>query len=261
MKSSYLKAVLGVLLIAVASVLLYIFRNQTTIPLVYFMGLVMLAIGAGILANFISGKASYDSKPVYATNGFYVAGFIVVTGIGFYMNNRSFNYTIIVRDRDKQNVNLHEAKLQVFTDDIPSEWQIDNFGSVTIKGLSADKKNTWIKVQLLNAPDWVFQNNTKADSVYLDKNSATLIIQPDNERCCLKGQVRFAGNDHPPLSSVIVKARDWNTVCDEFGNYSINVPAKFRLQSSFRIEAFTKNYKGSLDGNTATINDIQLSEK
>jgi hypothetical protein len=224
--------------------------------------LVLSALLVGIVSSFISGKIFYDDGMIRASQGFAMFVITLFFASNFYRNNKlsSFNYTIYLEDKVGDSP-LKNSKINFRYGTANNPYEIDSKGGMSIPSIPAQYKDGEAYIQLSSDGDWQFDNGTKKDTLKLSGEKTTLIIEPENSRCCLKGKVWFSDKKAHLLEGIIIQVEESSTKTDLDGHYVLPLPEKLRLEQRLRIEAFSKKYRGSIYGNTALNNDIRLELK
>ncbi|PWK28491.1 hypothetical protein LV89_00695 [Arcicella aurantiaca] len=241
--------------------LTYFLRENISNSLQYFITIAILSLSSGILATTISGKIIYNDGKIYATHG--LAAFMVIfsSGLWFWFYNKndssSFNYSIFLENKDGDSP-LKNSKINFRYGTANNPYDIDSKGGISIPSIAAKYKDGEAYIQLPSDGDWQFDNGTKKDTIKLREEKATLIIEPESSRCCLKGKIWFADRRNHILEGITIEAGESNVKTDVNGKFILLLPEKLRLENNIKIEAFIGKYKGSIYGNTASINDIRL---
>lgn len=244
-KSTQIRAILGVLLIVFSLVNLFVFRQQTQNLLVYSTLVVVLALGAGLLASFLTGLFRYsrtsdtgrNREKFEATGGFLAFAGVLALGYNFYQNaNQTFDFVIYLRDSQGATVSQNQGKLRILLNNRPQDEPIDQYGKVNLAGIDAQLKDASVRAELVDSPAWSFTNGTRGDTVLLTGKDATLYLTPNEDLCCIRGVVMYDGG------SVIDKATVWvynllPTQSDSLGRFTIRLPKQRQKEESIQVFA------------------------
>lgn len=221
--------------------------------------LVLSASLVGIISSFISGKIFYDDGMIRASQGFAMFVLTLFFASNFYRNNKltSFNYTIYLEDKVGDSP-LKNSKINFRYGTANNLYDIDSKGGMSIPSIPAQYKDAEAYIQLPSDGDWQFDNGTKKDTLKLSGEKTILFIEPENSRCCLKGRIWFPDKKTHLLGGITIQVEDLSVKTDINGKFSLLLPEELRLKNNIKIEASIGKYKGSIYGNTASINDIRL---
>lgn len=252
-KPTQIRALLGLLLIVFSLVGLFVFRQQAQNPLVYFTLIVVLALGAGLLASFLTGLFKYsrtsdtdgNRERFEATGGFLAFAGVLALGIYFYENaNQTFDFVIYLRNPQGETVSQNQGKLRLLLNNRPQDEPIDQYGKVNLAGIDAQLKDASVRAELVDSPAWSFTNGTKADTVSLTGKDATLYLTPSEDLCCIRGVVMYDGGAAIPKATVWINTLP-PTQSDSLGRFTIQLPPKQQKEESVRVFARKDRYSVS----------------
>ena len=236
---------MGVLLIVFSLVGLFVFRQQAQNPLVYFTLVVVLALGAGLLASFLTGLFRYsrtsgtdgNGETFEATGGFLAFAGVLALGYNFYLHaNQTFDFVIYLRDSQGATVSQNQGKLRILLNNRPQDEPIDQYGKVNLAGIDAQLKDASVRAELVDSPAWSFTNGTKMDTVSLTGKDATLYLTPNEELCCIRGVVMYDGGAAIPKATVWINTLP-ATESDSLGRFTIQLPKRRQKDESVRVFA------------------------
>ena len=227
----------GLALVFVLLIALYVFLKQTDNTLVYFMLLVVLALTSAMLTTFFRGRINYTEGPISSTGDYAIFILVIFVGLSFYAWNyyhpQSFGFTVFVRDTHQQTV-LRTGSLQLLVGNSRPEEAIDPSGSAFFRDVPAAFRNTMVRVELLGNEEFQFTNGSKVDTLELTGQAATVIVEPDRQRCCLTGIVIDQNGE------AVVNAQVWTGTLtpvktDSLGRFKLVLSAEKRIEENFEV--------------------------
>ncbi|QDK78805.1 hypothetical protein EXU85_09380 [Spirosoma sp. KCTC 42546] len=242
---------IGSTMIILCLITIFTLSNKIDKTLFYFILSGVFAVGVSMLASVLSGRITYKNAKIKATGSFAILIILLLYSIYFYSHqNKTFDFTIYLLDKSKQ-LAIRDGMLQIRFRNAPREEKIDSHGSAYFRGISSDLQNDTVQVEILGETGWQFVNKSRTADLLLQGDHATLIVEPDNSRCCLSGTVINQYNRLVSGADLWVKSSKVSKSNNE-GQFIIELPLDLQNENSF--ELFIR--KGKYE-NRVIVNRIQ----
>jgi hypothetical protein len=251
--------IIGILAIGLAFYAAFILEVRS--PLQWIFVVLLLLTGIVCLSILFKGNIVYKEKYLSATRGFALF-FVLMSFVLYAISPPAEDISLKIQFKNQDGITvLNDTKnaLKISISKDTKIYDINGDGEVLINIASTTKL---MDLEML-VDDWQFQTTKKKSlQTGIGKDGVLpLVVEPSDERCCIKGKVYFADKKQRNLAGITVKVGDKSTLTDAQGNYSITLPANKRLENMLLVEAYKDQYQGSIHSNSAAPSDIILRKK
>lgn len=203
---------------------------------------ILVGLGGGILAAFISGTIFINYKYAKATGGLGVFVFLVIYTPNLIVNydkcDKPFNITIYFKKLGDNSNNSIAGIAKLKIDSEIKAKKIDENSSCIFTIIPAEYRNQNVEL-ILEAKGWEFENRTSSLIIQLDSSSKNISIQKDDSQCCISGYVR--DKDGNALDSAKITIKGITVLSSQIGWFSISIPMELQ-ENEYYLNASKEGY-------------------